>query len=215
MNMFSIHSFWRRTRIILGAIAIATLSNSFAPKAHAQAWEKMESTGSTMVTIGITEDGKYPIYQLKVTPQTLKNGQFPSDATIFSTEELPAYLIRIQKSDVNKNGYKCANFCFDKFGNLVGLNPERYTVPAPNSLVIQPIDHEKKYKIYPIDGSDLNDIGYNYRNYRYSPKEILTAIPPIKPEDVNRNGYRCDFLCVNSEGQVVGWNPLDKRIGMY
>ena len=214
MNNNLTHSFWKRVRITLATIALISLASSPMSKAQAQAWTKLESDG-VMVTIGITDDGKYPVYQLKVDKNTQKTGRYPSDGYVFSTEELPQYMIRIQPSDVNRNGYKCNFFCHDKYGNLVGLNPERVKAVAWDTTTIPPVDHEKKYLVYPIHTEDLDDLFYMFRSIKYDHKAMMTAIPPIRKEDVNRNGYKCEFLCANQDGKIVGWNPLDKRIGKY
>lgn len=105
-------------------------------------------------------------------------------------------------------------FAFDKkVANAQSPKASAVSVPHVNLAngTISPIGHEAKYNVYPVPADDLDDLRYIVNGDIYSPQLIRKAIPPIDPKDVNKNGYTCELLCVNSKRQVVGWNPLVKN----
>lgn len=188
------------------ALTLLSVVSFFATPVFAQAWEKIDPQNreAGIVSMGITEDGKYPIYMLSV---DTRRKIYETDGYQFSEEELPRFMVRVQQSDVNKNGYRCDRICYDRFGNIVGLNPNHYKVVKWDGRTIEPIGREKNYPVYPFLSNDLDDINYTYRRRIYRPEDVAENMKPIQKKHVNRNGYRCEFLCVNQDGQVVGWNP--------
>lgn len=66
---------------------------------------------------------------------------------------------------------------------------------------------EAKYRVYDIPTDNLDDISYFINGTYYTPELIMHSIPAIQKKDVDANGYKCEFLCINAKGQVVGWNP--------
>lgn len=78
---------------------------------------------------------------------------------------------------------------------------------------ITPVGREAKYPVFPLPSEDLDDLNYKVGSEMWDPNSIMQAIPPIENSDVNKNGYTCEFLCVNSKHQVVGWNPVYGRVG--
>lgn len=69
------------------------------------------------------------------------------------------------------------------------------------------IGKEAKYPVYAIPADNLDDISYFINGNYYTPELVMHSIPAISKKDVNAAGYKCEFLCINGKGQVVGWNP--------
>jgi hypothetical protein len=184
------------------AIAVAMLASTAC---RAQAWNKVtdKNMGIVIPVVGLTEDGKYPIYLLHPNKELTA---FQADGYTFTVVELPQYMVRVAEADVNANGYKCTGYCVDKFGNIVGLNPKYFPVKKWDGYTIQPIDNDGKYYVYPKLGN-LDDLNWSYRGKMYKPADIMKSMPAISPCDNGKNGYTCEFLCANKAGGIVGWNP--------
>lgn len=73
---------------------------------------------------GTSSSNKYVIYNLKTTDEPKV---FNSDNVwALSDETLPHFMLFVEESDVNRNGYRCAIICTNQFGEVVGLNPRYY-----------------------------------------------------------------------------------------
>lgn len=81
----------------------------------------------------------------------------------------------------------------------------------------RPVGRERNYAIYPIDVHSMHPypvlVGQKRPMYVVYDKttmplhDLFEKIPPIHPKHVNKEGYVCGYLCVNSNGKVVGFNP--------
>jgi len=80
-----------------------------------------------------------------------------------------------------------------------------------------------KYNIYNLQG-ELDDLSYatiedGYvmqqgklvrQSLVYQPDDLLGRMDFISVKDLNKNGYRCDFVCKDAQGHIVGLNPQRK-----
>jgi hypothetical protein len=74
--------------------------------------------------------------------------------------------------------------------------------------IIKPTGRDGKYPVFAqISNADLDDFRYNIDSSMYDVDQLMKVLPSIHPEDVGKGGIRCEFLCVNAKGQVIGWNP--------
>jgi hypothetical protein len=99
------------------------------------------------------------------------------------------------------------------FGMLSVSADAAQLVPKDTANAIKVVGHYKQYNVYDLDGSDLGlDIGPFPINGTIFPSaiEVADAMTPVDTQDAlqgNANGIRCEFLCVNPKGEVVGYNP--------
>ena len=75
---------------------------------------------------------------------------------------------------------------------------------------IKPTGKWGVYNTYAIDSTDLDADKYNINSVMWDAYDLSKALPTIRPQDVNKNGIVCEFLCVNPMGQVIGWNPFPR-----
>lgn len=68
-----------------------------------------------------------------------------------------------------------------------------------------------KYVVFDLKG-DLTDITYFSGNTVYSSGDLLLSLPYADPKDVKSGAIDCEFICKNKKGQVVGQNPMNKKI---
>lgn len=88
--------------------------------------------------------------------------------------------------------------------------------PERDPYRIYPVAQETHYGVYTgftrPDGSGapstISDHTFAHGDWILSRADIRRRMPPIHSRHVNRDGYVCDFFCVNSDGAIVGWNPL-------
>lgn len=81
----------------------------------------------------------------------------------------------------------------------------------PKSIPILGLDVNHKYPVYDLQG-DLTDLSYFSGDYVFQSGDLFSRMKDIRPEDVNHNGYECEFICKDSQGDVVGLNPQFRHI---
>lgn len=89
--------------------------------------------------------------------------------------------------------------------------PDAKAESAPKSIPIIGLDVNHKYPVYDLEG-DLTDLTYFSGDYVYRSGDLFSRMKDIKPEDVNHNGYVCEFICKDSQGAVVGLSPQFRHI---
>lgn len=70
---------------------------------------------------------------------------------------------------------------------------------------------DSKYKIYDLEG-DINDFSYfaPRANRQYTPDELVGRMGWVDEADMKAGTYRCDFVCKNRAGQIVGLSPTKR-----
>ncbi len=89
--------------------------------------------------------------------------------------------------------------------------PDAKAEGAPKTIPIIGLDVNHKYPVYDLEG-DLTDLTYFSGDYVYRSGDLFSRMKDIKKEDVNHNGYVCEFICKDSQGAVVGLNPEFRHI---
>lgn len=81
---------------------------------------KWQNSSSPIKITGITDDGKYPVYDIEgdVTDLSYKAGNF-----LYTSGDLVHMLVFLDPNDAKSKRYICEFLCKDKKGQAVGLNP--------------------------------------------------------------------------------------------
>ncbi len=95
---------------------------------------------------------------------------------------------------------------------IPSLMAPREAVAESAQIKILGKDVNGKYPVYDVQG-DLTDINYFSGDYVFRSGELMNRLKFIQKQDVNANGYECEFICKDRAGNVVGINPAFKHLG--
>lgn len=77
--------------------------------------------------------------------------------------------------------------------------------PAPQPNPIPVIGKSGEFNIYKIEPKDdLDALKYFSGNTVYQPEDLTTRLPIIEKDKIAANGLRCEYLCADSKGNIVG-----------
>jgi hypothetical protein len=91
------------------------------------------------------------------------------------------------------------------------LAPHEAHAKGPGLKQIPTIGYtpEGKYPSYDLQG-DLDDMWYMSGNTKWEPQDLVGRMVYVDIKDVNKNGYKCDWICKDKYLNVVGLNPAIK-----
>lgn len=88
------------------------------------------------------------------------------------------------------------------------MQPEAaYAKGVRNPVKVIGKSDDGKYPIYDLQG-DLNDLNYQTSgNIVYQPDDLPDRMVFLSPKDATGGAYKCEFICKDAKGRVVGLNP--------
>jgi hypothetical protein len=88
----------------------------------AAAMEENKKNKKRIPIIGMTQDCKYPVYDLKGELEDI-NYFSVGGTVVWKSGDLIDRIVFVKEQDLNKNGYTCSYVCKDRTGNIVGVSP--------------------------------------------------------------------------------------------
>lgn len=109
-----------------------------------------------------------------------------------------------------------ADPCWSGKGAVAGLSAQitpGWQRVGKTNIFITGKTADGKYNVYNIEG-EIDDLKYFVGNTVYTANDMIKFLDGIPDKEDGKNGIRCETICKNAKGQVIGVLNMWKKMNV-